>query len=568
MNADKRRFRMNQNSIVHLFRRHYTSRSFHDRLDVGAGEDLVIGLQAGWQSEKKSAYGEQKKSHKSLLHARMRNGPGAVLEACENHYSPSNSGNISSMRTVSRRTFLGAAPALALARPSRATDIQVKEIGFSYEDFSYRTPIKFGGTVVDRVTLINVHCRVGAGNGREAKGFGSMPLGNVWSFPSRTMPYEKTLGSMKALAAKISKITGDYREFGHPIDIYTGLEQAYLKAASEVSRELALTEPIPKLCTLCTASPFDAAIHDAYGKLHGLNCYLTYGPDFMRHDLEHYLGRDFKGEYLDRYVQKKPKAEMPLYHLAGAVDPITEADIARRIDDRLPETLPEWIAYNGLTNIKIKLNGSDLKWDVERVVRVDAVASEAQKRRRVANWVYSLDFNERCPDVEYLLSFLREIRQKTPEGFARIQYVEQPTARDLKANRANVMHEASKLVPVVIDESFTDQESLLLGREMGYTGAALKACKTQSEALLMAAAAQKHKMFLCVQDLTCPGASLIHSAGLAAHIPGVAGIEANARQYVPVANRGWEEKFPEIFRITNGRMKTGVLDKPGLGAVA
>jgi len=52
----------------------------------------------------------------------------------------------------------------------------------------------------------------------------------------------------------------------------------------------------------------------------------------------------------------------------------------------------------------------------------------------------------------------------------------------------------------------------------------------------LAAAAQKFGMFLCVQDLTCPGASLIHSAGLAAHVPGVAAIEANARQYMPAAN--------------------------------
>ena len=67
------------------------------------------------------------------------------------------------------------------------------------------------------------------------------------------------------------------------------------------------------------------------------------------------------------------------------------------------------------------------------------------------------------------------------------------------------MHEAAKLRPVVIDESLTDLESLLLAREMGYTGVALKACKGQTQAMLMAAAAQKFGMFLCVQDLTCPG---------------------------------------------------------------
>jgi len=70
-----------------------------------------------------------------------------------------------------------------------------------------------------------------------------------------------------------------------------------------------------------------------------------------------------------------------------------------------------------------------------------------------------------------------------------------------------------------------------------------------------------------VQDLTCPGASLIHSAGLAAHIPGVAAIEANARQYVPRANKSWEAKFPGIFIIKDGQMKTGVLNRLGLSAV-
>jgi hypothetical protein len=129
------------------------------------------------------------------------------------------------------------------------------------------------------------------------------------------------------------------------------------------------------------------------------------------------------------------------------------------------------------------------------------------------------------------------------------------------------MHEASKLRPVVIDESLTELESLVLAREMGYTGAALKACKGQAQALLMAAAAQKFKMFLCVQDLTCPGASLIHSAGLAAHVPGVAAIESNSRQYCPAANKAWEPRFPGVFDIRNGRMATGLLNRKGLSAV-
>ena len=112
-----------------------------------------------------------------------------------------------------------------------------------------------------------------------------------------------------------------------------------------------------------------------------------------------------------------------------------------------------------------------------------------------------------------------------------------------------------------------DLESLLLAKEMGYTGIALKACKGQTQSLLMAAAGQKYGMFLCVQDLTCPGASLVHSAGLAAHVPGVAAIEANSRQYVPAANAGWEQRFPGLFQIMDGTLDMSGLIGPGLGAI-
>jgi L-alanine-DL-glutamate epimerase-like enolase superfamily enzyme len=444
----------------------------------------------------------------------------------------------------------------------------IEDIGLGYEDFLFRAPIKFGGVAIDKATILNVTSAVRTRAGASGRGFGSMPLGNVWSFPSRALSYDDTLQAMKALTERIAKITAAYKEPGHPIDLNHALEPQYLQAAVEVGRQLHLAEPIPKLCTMVVASAFDAALHDAFGKVHGRNCYLTYGPDFMTHDLSRYLGPAFRGEHLDRYVMKEPKPRMPLYHLIGALDSLEDRDVGRRIQDGLPETLPEWIRFNGLTHLKIKLNGDNLDWDVDRVVRVDRITAETQRARRVDRWFYSLDFNERCPNAGYLLDFLRQVKEKTPAGFERIQYIEQPTARDLKADRANVMHEASKLRPVVIDESLTDMESLQLARQMGYTGAALKACKGQSQALLMAAAAQKEKMFLCVQDLTCPGASLLHSAGLAAHVPGVAAIESNARQYMPLANKPWEARFPGIFHITDGTMETGLLDGPGLGAVA
>jgi L-alanine-DL-glutamate epimerase-like enolase superfamily enzyme len=454
------------------------------------------------------------------------------------------------------------APAVSASKPR---DARIVAVDHQFEEFRYRTPYQFGGRSVDRVTILNVNCRVRAGDGREAWGFGSMTLGNAWAFPAASQ--DAGLGAMTALAGELAAVTRDCDDAGHPIDLFRALEPVYLGAAARLSRSRGLSVPIPKLCTLVVASAFDAAVHDAYGKAFGVSCYETYRPAFMRRDLSVDLGPNFKGEYLDRYVPATPRPRMPVFHSVGASDPLDAGDVRTRIDDGLPNTLEEWIPRDGLLGFKIKLNGGDLAADFDRVVRIDRVVARAQAARRVGDWKYSLDFNEGCPNVAYLLEFLRRVREATPTGFDRILYIEQPTARDLQKDRANVMHEAAGLRPVVIDESLTDLESLMLARAMGYTGVALKACKGQSQAMLMAAAAQKYGMFLCVQDLTCPGASLIHSAGIAARVPGNAGLEANARQFVPSANRAWEARFPGLFTIHDGMMNTGQLTGPGLGAV-
>jgi L-alanine-DL-glutamate epimerase-like enolase superfamily enzyme len=470
--------------------------------------------------------------------------------------------------SVMRRQVMrqpSAVPLGAAIVSPKPTDIRINEVVHGYEDYVYRTPYKFGGRVVDRATLLNVHCRVTTRNGQTAWGFASMTMGNMWAFPSATMSYDTTLEAMKALASRIARLAGDCPEFGHPLDIAHVLEPECLKAAMEVSAERKLTEPIPKLCTLVVASPFDAALHDAFGKVHRRNVYDTYGPDLMTHDVSRYLGPDFQGGRLDRALLPKRRERIPVFHSVGGLDPLETGDVETPVRDGLPETLLEWIRRDGLVRLKIKLRGDDLSWDAERTLAIDRIASTVQAGRGVADLAYCLDFNERCPDVQYVLECLHLIRARSPQGFKRILYVEQPTARDLQANRQNVMHEAARLCPIVIDESLTDLESLVLAREMGYTGVALKACKGQSQTVLMAAAAQKHELFLCVQDLTCPGASLIHSVGISAHVPAVAGIEANARQYVPAANEPWRDRFPGIFTITDGYIRTEEIGGPGLG---
>ncbi|TWU09421.1 hypothetical protein CA54_46620 [Symmachiella macrocystis] len=448
---------------------------------------------------------------------------------------------------------------------SKSTDVRILEARCTFESLDFRTPLKFGGRVVESTELINVEVDVESRDGRVATGFGSMPLGNIWAWPSAEVTPDQSAAAIKKMAQQTVELAEAYPEFDHPLDTIYRLSGEYSHMAGKIVQKMEIAGEFPELAQMVAASPLDAALHDAYGRAADMNSYDMLSEEFMNYDLAEYLDEQFAGEYLDQYTLRTPKPKMPLYHLVGALDPLTTADVQEPIGDDLPETLEEWIAADGLTHLKIKLNGDDLDWDVARVAAIDQVAAQAQAARGCSEWFYSLDFNEKCADVQYVLDFLARIRDQRGEAWDRVQYIEQPTHRDLKANPENRMHEAAKLKPVVIDESLIDYDALLLSREQGYSGVALKACKGHTEALLMAAAAQKMEMFLCVQDLTCPGFSFLHSASLAARIPGVAAIEGNGRQYCPAGNKRWAKLFPAMFKITDGTVATSELDGLGLG---
>ena len=449
--------------------------------------------------------------------------------------------------------------------PHRTTDIRILDVRISHELVEFRVPLKFGGRVADHMRLISAAVDVELSSGRSATGHGSMPIGNIWAWPSAVVGPNDTERAMLVYADKAAELFGSYPEFGHPMDIQFTVGAEFGHQAERVATTLELPESLPPLAQLVAVSPIDAALHDAYGRVHSSSSFNVLSSKYCSRDLSEFLDDQFVGEFLDQYTLREPKASLPLYHLVGALDPLTPAEAKDLNDDGLPHILGDWIAADGLTYLKIKLAGNDLDWDIDRMLGVDRVSHEAQSQRGCSQWQYSCDFNESCENAEYVLEFLNRVRDREPEAFNRIQYIEQPTNRDLKSASAAKMHDVAAIKPVVIDEALVDYESLLASRDLGYSGVALKACKGQSESLLAAAAAQKFDMFLCVQDLTCPGASWLHSCSLAARIPGISAIEGNARQYCPAANTRWAKLYPGLFSITDGTVATGRLSEAGLG---
>jgi len=103
------------------------------------------------------------------------------------------------------------------------------------------------------------------------------------------------------------------------------------------------------------------------------------------------------------------------------------------------------------------------------------------------------------------------------------------------------------------------------GRELGWTGVALKTCKTQTGALLSLCWAKAHGMTLMVQDLTNPMLAQLPHVLLAAHAGTIMGVETNAMQFYPEASNEEAAVHPGLYRRRGGEVDLSTISGPGFG---
>jgi len=208
--------------------------------------------------------------------------------------------------------------------------------------------------------------------------------------------------------------------------------------------------------------------------------------------------------------------------------------------------------------LKIKLRGNDAAWDYERLVKVAAVAL-----RHGVEWL-TADFNCTVTDPEYVNAMLDRLRDEHPRAYGMLLYVEQPFPYELEQHAIDV-RSVSARKPLFLDESAHDWQHVRLGRELGWTGVALKTCKTQTGAILSACWAKAHGMTLMVQDLTNPMLAQIPHVLLAAHAGTIMGIETNAMQFYPEASRPEAAVHPGLYQRRNGDVDLSTIRGHGFG---
>jgi hypothetical protein len=151
-----------------------------------------------------------------------------------------------------------------------------------------------------------------------------------------------------------------------------------------------------------------------------------------------------------------------------------------------------------------------------------------------------------------------------PAVYKMILYVEQPFPYDIEAHPIDV-RSVSARKPLFMDESAHDWSFVKIGRELGWTGVALKTCKTITGAILSLCWAREFSFTLMVQDLTNPMFAQIPHAGLALHAGTIMGVESNAMQFYPAASKDEERIHPGLYRRRNGVLRLDSLGREGFG---
>ena len=448
---------------------------------------------------------------------------------------------------------------------SKPSDIRVIDTCLYFIPLEFRLPLKFGVETVTRAMTVRVGMRVQGRDGRVAEGWGETPLSVTWVWPS-SLSYDERESALKSLIVDLAGAWRGFAECGHPMEVgHAFLEGPLPQCHKALNTRRAGREQTPWLAALVCNSAFDIALHDAYGILNGVPVYETYNNRWMNRDLAAYLtpaeGVDFSfaGKYPQDFFSLPAARRLPAWHLVGGKDAVDPAELTgAEPKDGIPVDLREWIRRDGLKCLKIKLRGNDAAWDYERTVRIGHMAVEEG-----VDWL-TADFNCTVTAPQYVNDILDRLVIEHPRIHGMILYVEQPFPYDLESNRIDV-HSIAARKPLFMDESAHDWHLIRLGRSLGWTGVALKTCKTQTGALLSMCWAKAHGMTLMVQDLTNPMLAQIPHCLLAAHAGTIMGVETNAMQFYPAASAPESVIHPGLYTRRDGCVDLTTLRGPGFG---
>lgn len=446
-----------------------------------------------------------------------------------------------------------------------ACGVRVVDATITFEDYPMRSPLVLTGGTIEEATEARCTVTVADAQGRSATGRGTVFLSAIWAWPRSELGFLSRVDAMQQMCIEIAdRMPVWCADVRHPLEHGVDTHERVDRLAIPVGKRLFITERIPTLAALVCWSPFDQALHDAYGRLLGISSYETLAREFLPLDLSTWLGDLGEGRYLDEFIYRRGHDALDAWLVVGMNDALREADAADSCDG-LPSSVEGWIARCDYRCFKLKTTGAAPNAEARWVASVYREIASIRRELGLDGGIrYEVDANEGCDGPWVVLEFLDALESLDPEAYAGLDYLEQPTERDLAANRWDMAPIAARR-PVLADEGITGLADLRLATELGWSGPALKTCKGHSLAILEIAWCELTGRPYALQDLTNPGIGAVHAAGLAANSGTCNGVELNVMQFIPASSRVESEQFPGIFNVRGGVHRLDDLTGVGLG---
>lgn len=449
----------------------------------------------------------------------------------------------------------------------RPTDIRIERVQISFRDEVLAVPLQLSRGSITATTYAVAVVHAVTRTGLRSTGTGAILLSDLWAFPSPELDHAQKTQLMRQVCGRIAAALPSM-DCADPLQIGFALEQQLLAIAKAVEAENALPSllAIPMLALLNCMAPFDAAIHDAWGRVLGRPVYECYTEEFLASDLSAYLGSDFAGSYPGQNLRLR-HSRLLVQHVVGLSDALTPAEVdpGRLHPAGLPADLQSWIQRDHVCVFKLKSAGRSPAEDARRVADVYRVACETLAAAGLGRLPrLSCDPNEGYGDVDGLIELLDRLERDYPAAFAALDYLEQPTPRDLSRYRVSLAGAAQRK-PIIVDESLDRLEHLHLLQALGWSGLAVKTCKGHTHSILAYCWAVRHNLYVTLQDLTNPGRALVHSANLASYLRLANDyLECNSRQYMPDAAPDEQAAHPDYFHVAEGAIQLPECVGPGL----
>ena len=291
----------------------------------------------------------------------------------------------------------------------------IREANVTFVPQTLRVPMRLSSGVITEITEARVEVTVEV-DGRRGVGRGAIYLSDVWAWPDPHLTHAERDLALRRLCEQIAGSLPEYcgREAAHPTELGLRLHHAMQQATDS---------PVPTvLARILCASPFDAAIHDAAGMALGRSAFTFYDAPVSLPGADASFPDGGACAAIARALRPPRICKQFDAWLCVSKDDTLEGDI------RL------WIQERGYRCFKLKLLGKDSAADVARTTEIYRGIQElGAVRPRL-----SADSNEGNPDAASVLEYLERLQTDAPDVFAALEYLEQPTSRDIREPSAGL----------------------------------------------------------------------------------------------------------------------------------